>query len=100
MLRLITQGKISPEEAVRAYHGVLQAQGIKPHRTLADDLKITDQAMAYDGRAAHRATVEIRNNPIAEKNPNGTWPTRADGKPDFEKMNSVQRLAYDCYRRQ
>ena len=30
MLRLITDGKVSPEEAVRAYHGVLQAKGIKP----------------------------------------------------------------------
>ena len=30
MLRLITDGKLSPEEAVRAYHGVLQAKSIKP----------------------------------------------------------------------
>src|SRR5882724_4226612 len=30
MLRLITTGKISPEEAVRAYHGVLQAKKIAP----------------------------------------------------------------------
>jgi hypothetical protein len=32
MLRLITDGKVTPEEAVRAYHGVLQAKGIRPHR--------------------------------------------------------------------
>jgi len=95
MLRLITQGKISPEEAVRAYHGVLQAKGIKPHRALDDDLKLTDQTMSYDGSAARRATVEIRNNPVAAKNSNGTWPKRPDGKPDFEKMNSAERLAYD-----
>jgi hypothetical protein len=38
MLRLITDGKIGPEEAVRAYHGVLQSKGIKPTRVLADDL--------------------------------------------------------------
>src|SRR4029077_7065922 len=30
MLRLITDGRISPEEAVRAYHGVLEARNIKP----------------------------------------------------------------------
>src|SRR4030095_3757705 len=51
MLRLITDGKVTPEEAVRAYHGVLQGKGIKPHRTLDDDLKLTNQAMSYDGGA-------------------------------------------------
>src|SRR6202023_3866102 len=33
-LRLIADGEIGPEEAVKAYHGVLQQLGIKPHRTL------------------------------------------------------------------
>jgi hypothetical protein len=103
MLRLITQGKISPEEAVRAYHGVLQAKNIKPHRSLEADLQATDQAMSYDGGAARRATAEIRNNPLAkektaatssERN-SGDWPKRADGSPDFERMNSEQRLTYD-----
>ncbi len=94
MLRFITSGKILPEEAVHAYHGVLQAKGIKSHRALADDLKLTDQAMSYDGSAARRATVDIRNNPLA-KRISSEWPKRADGSPDFEKMNSAQRLAYD-----
>jgi len=108
MLRLITAAKISPEEAVHAYHGVLQAKGIPPHRSLADDLRITDQAMSYDGSAARRATVEIRNNPLAKATvpsssiPPGPrsagWPERADGSPDFEHMNSAQRLAYDRQR--
>src|SRR6185369_5761871 len=65
MLRLITEGKVNPEEAVRAYHGVLQAKGIQPHRSIGDDLKITDQTMSYDGSAARRASVEVRNNPLA-----------------------------------
>ena len=96
MLRLITQGKISPEEAVRAYHGVLQAKGLKPHRALEEDLKITDPTMSYNGRVARRATVEIRHNPLAQiSSSDGTWPKRADGSPDFDKMNSAQRLAYD-----
>ena len=30
MLRLITDGRISPEEAVRAYHGVLEAKENPP----------------------------------------------------------------------
>ena len=97
MLRLITQGKISPAEAVRAYHGVLQARNIKPHRPLEADLQVTDQAMSYDGTAARRAKVEIRNNPLAKDNApaSASWPKRADGSPDFDRMNSAQRLAYD-----
>ena len=103
MLRRITQGQISPEEAVRAYHGVLQAKGIRPHRSLADDLQVTDQAMSYDGSGARRATAEIRNNPLAKTSaaPATTggeaaaWPKRANGSPDFDQMNSAQRLAYD-----
>jgi hypothetical protein len=43
MLRLITDGKISPEEAVRAYHGALQARKIKPKLSLEKDLELTDQ---------------------------------------------------------
>ena len=103
MLRLITQGNISPEEAVRAYHGVLQGKNIKPHRSLEDDLKSTDQTMSYDGGDKRRATVEVRNNPHGGAKPESAgkaatetaWPKRVDGLPDFERMTSGQRLAYD-----
>src|SRR5438034_3595634 len=65
MLRLINEAKISPEEAVRAYQGVLQGKRIQPHRSLEDDLKLTDQAMSYEGSSARsRSTVAIRNNPL------------------------------------
>src|ERR1044071_6387917 len=67
MLRMITDGKLSPEEAVRAYHGVLEAKGIKPHRELSKDLELTDQSMSYDGSAKQKATAEVRNNPLAKK---------------------------------
>src|SRR3954453_8826395 len=49
MLRLITDQKLSPEEAVRAYHGILQAKGITPKLPLEKDLEVTDQSMSYDG---------------------------------------------------
>ena len=65
MLRLITDGKVGPEEAVRAYHAILQSKGIKPVRPLDDDLKLTDQSMSYDGSAARRANVEVRDNSVA-----------------------------------
>ena len=66
MLRLITEGKINPEEAVRAYHGILQAKKIKPKLPLEKDLELTDQAMSYDGSAA-RASVSVQNNPLAPR---------------------------------
>ena len=102
MLRLITDGKLSPEEAVRAYHGVLQGKGIKPHRALEEDLKLTDQTMSYDGSAARRATIAVRENPLTTRAAAGdrpasatSWPRRVDGTPDFDGMSAAQRLAYD-----
>ena len=97
VLRLITDGKLNPEEAVRAYHGVLQGKGIKPHRSLEDDLKLTDQAMSYDGSASRRATAEVRDSPLAGAGPAaaaGGWPTLANGAADFEHMTAAQRRAY------
>jgi hypothetical protein len=122
MLRLITDGRISPEEAVRAYHGVLQARGIKPRLPLEKDLELTDQAMSYGGGGGggSRSTVEVRNNPLASQ-PAATvttaaapakpepavvaassggpaWPVLANGAPDFSKMTSAERCAYDAQR--
>ena len=106
MLRLITDGRISPEEAARAYHGVLQAKKITPKLPLEKDLQLTAQEMSYD-RSPSRASVSIRNNPLAESASaaaatgtavNGdtkTWPTLSNGRPDFEKMDAAQRRAYD-----
>jgi hypothetical protein len=118
MLRLITDGRITPEEAVRAYHGVLQAKGIKPTRPLEQDLQLTDQSMSYDGTAVARSTVIVQNNPLhngqrsgasatnpletrsqswegTQQAPEMVWPVRADGSPDFAKMTGAQRLAFD-----
>jgi len=123
MLRLITNGKVGPEEAVRAYHGVLQAKGIRPHRPLEKDLELTDQAMSYGGGSTTR--VEVRANPLAASVTPGIpkpevpgpgpevvrpaagtqpaasktrplrWPKLPDGSPDFSRMTSVERLAFD-----
>jgi hypothetical protein len=109
MLRLITDGKLSPEEAVLAYHGVLQGKGIKPHRPLEKDLELTDQSMSYDGSAKKRSTVTVQNNPTAaarseignRKSEIGNaegWPQLPGGQPDFSKMTSTQRRAYDAAR--
>jgi hypothetical protein len=113
MLRLITDGKVSPEEAVHAYHGVLQGKGLKPHRSLEADLHLTDPAMSYGRGAAPGAPVAVRRNapttahaaaePSAIRNPKSEipgldWPTLPDGRPDFARMTSQQRRAYDAAR--
>jgi hypothetical protein len=107
-LRCITRGELTPEEAVRAYHGVLQAKGIKPRLPLEKDLELTDQSMSYDGAAARRATVQVTANPLAKPSEAATamkvaaqaqdWPKQADGKPDFDRMDGAQRRAYDTWR--
>ena len=105
MLRLITDGKITPEEAVRAYHGVLQARKIKPRLSLEKDLELTDPAMSYEGAHSTR-TISTA---LAQSGRGGTrdapaptqttaWPELANGAPDFEKMNAAQRRAYDHHR--
>jgi hypothetical protein len=108
MLRLITDGRISPEEAVRAYHGVLQARQIKPKLPLEKDLELTDQTMSYEGSAAARASVSVQNNPLRggtrktpDPAPGGAapgWPALPNGRPDFDRMNPDQRRAYDQQR--
>jgi len=47
-LRRIADGDISPEEAVKAYHGELQAKRIPPRRALAEDLKLTPATINYE----------------------------------------------------
>lgn len=46
-LRRIADGDVSPEEAVRAYHGELQERGIKPRRSLEEDSRLTANEMSY-----------------------------------------------------
>ncbi len=55
-LRLIVEGQVGPVDAVKAYHSVLGRLGLRPHRTLEDDLKLTDQSMSYAGTPTAIAT--------------------------------------------
>lgn len=84
-LRLIVDGVIDPEEAVRAYHAVLERLDVRPHRSLEDDLQLTDGSMSYGGEVPR---------------PKSTSPTHqtAAAAPDFSKMSSEERLAYHLAR--
>lgn len=46
-LRTITDGEITPKEAVKAYHSDLQTRNIRPDRTLAEDLQVTNSTLSY-----------------------------------------------------
>jgi hypothetical protein len=117
MLRLIIDARITPEEAVRAYHAVLDAKNITPRLAIDKDLELTDPAMSYDGSAARRSNVSIQNNPLATSTAsradteidksvvtkaNGTidWPRLTNGGPNFDLMTAAQRVAYDKWRLQ
>jgi hypothetical protein len=39
-LRLVADGELTAAEAVKSYHGELQRMGLRPHRSLADDLAL------------------------------------------------------------
>jgi len=69
-LRLIVDGAITPEEAVRAYHGVLARLKIKPHRRLDDDLVLQTGVMSYGGssRASMPGGAESKT-PTAKPEP-------------------------------
>jgi hypothetical protein len=80
-LRLIADGEISAEEAVKGYHGVLQKLAIKPYRSLEDDSQLTNPAMAY-GANKSQVTVPDRSQPKKVKT-------------DFGKMTAKEKLEYN-----
>jgi hypothetical protein len=49
-LRLVADDQILPAEAVKAYHGALQALGIPPRRSLDQDLVLTSTPGSYGDR--------------------------------------------------
>jgi hypothetical protein len=96
MLHRIVNGQISPEEAVRAYHGVLEGLGIKPHRPLHEDMQLTDTAMSYAGETVvtvpkKRTTFKAAQSDAIAADASPILP---DGKPDFSRMTGAQRVAY------
>jgi len=85
-LRLLADGEIEAEEAVRAYHGVLQRLGIRPHRPLAEDLQLQTNVMSYRGNGRTISFPVSRNaqprGVVREAKPNtpACCPACAEGK--------------------
>ena len=94
MLRRTVDGEVTPEEAVHAYHGVLQAMNIKPLRSLEDDMKLTDAAMSYGVGASVSMRSGPRKTPYNAASRTLAAPASGDGRPNLGAMTSEQRLKY------
>ncbi len=98
-LRLIVEGAIGPEEAVRAYHGVLQNLGIQPRRSLDEDMQLQSNVMSYGGDGITRS-FPTSSNGQAKKDCGCGCKTKSacasngEAKPDFATMTSAEKIAY------
>jgi hypothetical protein len=90
-LRYIADGEIHPEEAVRAYHGVLQQLGVRPHRSLEEDMVLQTGVMSYGGSGT---TVSLPVKANGQGKPPGKAAARDNGEPDFRTMTPAQKVAY------
>src|SRR5262249_47658523 len=93
-LRLIADGEITAEEAVRAYHGVLQKLGIRPHRSLEDDMKLQTNVMSYGGNGVTVSPPPGRGEQPAGARPRTEAAPASNGQVDFSKMTAAQKIAY------
>ncbi len=105
-LRLIADGEIGAEEAVRAYHGVLQKLGVQPHRSLQDDMVLQTGVMSYGGNGTTGSVSPAPPKPAAACAKDGQGgcscgcsrkaapEAEANGEPDFRRMTAAQKVAY------
>lgn len=105
-LRHLADGNISPEEAVRAYHAVLQKLGVKPHRSLEDDMQLQTNVMSYGGNGKVRSFPNPSSNGQSSKKCEGECgcgcvkreraqvSVNGQNEPDFSQMSPVEKMAY------
>ena len=87
-LRLIADEEISPEEAVKAYHSVLEQLKIKPFRSLRNDMKLTHPALSYCKSSKNMSLANAGKK--SEKQVNSS----KIGSPDFKNMTTEEKLVY------
>jgi hypothetical protein len=112
-LRLIADGQVSPEEAVCAYHAALEKLGVKPVRSLEEDMQLQSGVMSYGGSTT-KVSVPAGSStaPPPAKSSDGcscgckpktpaplaaraTYrPQPRPDQPDFSRMTPAEKLAY------
>ncbi|MFN0195681.1 MAG: hypothetical protein ACKVT0_02990 [Planctomycetaceae bacterium] len=109
-LRYLVEDVLQPVEAVKAYHGVLQALNIPPHRSLEVDLTYQTNIMSYAGGGS---TISLpppppvaKSESIPVKPPEKVGPVTSPvtrevaheaaglDAPNFGRMTAEERLAY------
>ena len=96
-LRLIVDGVLDPQEAVRAYHSVLEKLEIRPRRSLQDDLVLETGVMSYGGSESTTISLPAsssRTDPDSAEADEPDEAVEADDSPDFSAMTSEERLSY------
>jgi hypothetical protein len=91
-LRWLADGQIDDaSEAVRSYHGHLGKLGIRPYRSLEDDLQRSVRASAYG------ATPKVINTPSIEGTASSCAAGSAGGteEPDSSTMTQAENIALD-----
>lgn len=110
-LKLIADGVLEPEEAVRAYHAALHKLGVSPRRALEDDLQLHTNVMSYGGdgsRVSVPAVVKSATpmkSTTANSTPSSEKPTATNaakpavsGSPNLAAMSPAERLDYHLRR--
>jgi hypothetical protein len=92
-LRAVADDEIAPDEAVRAYHGDLAKLGIRPQRSLEDDLQRTDTATSYSGTSKPGAKKAAPA--AATTSPASAAPA---GEPDFSRMTPSEKALWNIQR--
>ena len=95
-LRAVADDEVAPDEAVRAYHGDLAKLGIRPQRSLDEDLQLTYTATSYSGTsqpAAKKARTAGPAKPAARPAPAAT-----NGEPDFSRMTPAEKARWNLDR--
>ncbi|MDO5581454.1 MAG: hypothetical protein Q4G69_09965 [Planctomycetia bacterium] len=94
-LRGIADGQIGPVEAVKAYHGELQKMGIRPKRTLEEDLQQTVTSDSYNaGNKPKKACEKGKTKGSPSEGPR-KW---TDPLPDFQSMSAEEKLQWNLNR--
>jgi hypothetical protein len=88
-LRWIADGEIAAEEAVKAYHGVLQQLNIKPHRSLEEDMQLQTNVMSYGGNGKLISTPISKPSEPSEKSKK-----MAAQEPNFQTMTTAEKISY------
>ena len=97
-LRAVADDELSPAEAVRAYHADLAKLGIRPYRTLEEDMQRTDGATSYGGGNGSRSAVPVQPAWPPGLTGAGQPAGGSEGEPDFGRMSPAEKAQWNLER--